>query len=438
MISTETSGDLGATKKVGLGRWSWALYDWANSPFTTLITTFVFPAYLQTALVGDPVAGQTIWGYAVSGSGLVIAVLAPVLGAIADASGRCKPWIFVFTSICVLASALLWLVEPSPAWLVFGLLCVVLANIGFELGIVFNNALLPGIVPDERIGRLSGWAWSLGYAGGLVALGIALLIFIGPEHPPFGLNRESAEHVRIVGPLVAIWLAVFSLPLFIFTPDRAASGQGLMQASRVGLRELGRTLAGLGKNRSIAMFLLAHMIYADGLVALFAFGGVYAAGAFGLSLAEVVMFGIVLNVAAGLGALAFAWVDDWLGSKLVIIIALIGVIAASTVAVITTTLVWFWVAGIGIGLFVGPAQAASRSLMARLAPQETRAAYFGLFALSGKATAFLGPAVVAFATSASGSQRIGLATVIGFFVVGLIAILPVRNRREASPKSDAI
>lgn len=432
MTSRESVGD----RRLALGRWSWALYDWANSPFTTLIITFVFPAYLQTALVGDPVAGQSLWGYALSGSGFVIAALAPMLGAIADASGRRKPWIFGFTWLCVLASALLWFAEPSPAWLAFALACVVLANIGFEFGYVFNNAMLPDIVPEERMGRLSGWAWSLGYAGGLAALGIALVFFIEPEYPPFGLDRETAEHVRLVGPLVAIWLAVFSLPLFLFTPDRASSGRGVREATRLGLRELGRTLAGLGRNRSLGLFLLAHMIYADGLVALFAFGGVYAAGAFGFSLAEVVLFGIVLNVAAGLGALAFAWVDDLLGSKPVIIMALIGVIAASTLAVVTTTLAWFWAAGIGIGLFVGPAQAASRSLMARLAPEEQRAAYFGLFALSGKATAFLGPAVVAFATSASGSQRIGLATIIGFFVIGLLAILPVSERRKTAPDAE--
>lgn len=421
--------------KVALGRWSWALYDWANSPFTTLIITFVFPAYIQAALVADPVAGQTVWGYAISGGGLAIAILAPLLGAVADASGGRKTWIFVFTSMCVLGSALLWLVEPSPAWLAFSLACVVIANIGFEFGIVFNNAMLPDIVPEERLGRLSGWAWGLGYVGGLAALGIALVIFIGPEQPPFGLDRDSAEHVRIVGPLVALWFAIFSLPLFLFTPDRPSSGRGIGQMLRFGLRETGRTFAELGKNRSIATFLLAHMIYADGLVALFAFGGVYAAGAFGLSLSEVVMFGIVLNVAAGAGAFAFAWVDDWLGSKPTIIIALIGLIAASITAVTATTLFWFWTAGIGIGLFVGPAQAASRSLMARLAPGERRAAYFGLFALSGKATAFLGPAIVAFATSASGSQRIGLATIIGFFVIGLLLILPVA---EPQHKCDSI
>jgi UMF1 family MFS transporter len=434
MIATGVADQPQRAGPRALGLWSWALYDWANSPFTTLIITFIFPAYFQAAVVGEPVAGQALWGYAISGSGLLIALLAPVLGAIADAGGRRKPWVFVFTAICVFGSALLWFVQPSPGWLGFGLACVVLANVGFEFGVVFNNAMLPELVPEERLGRISGWAWGLGYAGGLAALVIALSIFISPQQPPFGLNRNSAEHVRIVGPLVAVWLAVFALPLFLFTPDRPSSGGGTLTTLRRGLRGTARAFAELGRNRSIATFLLAHMIYADGLATLFAFGGVYAAGAFGLSLSQVVTFGIVLNVAAGAGALAFAWVDDWIGSKRTVIVALIGIIAAAMLAAATTSLPWFWVAGIGIGLFVGPAQAASRSLMARIAPDENRAAYFGLFALSGKATAFVGPAMVAIVTSASGSQRIGLAAIIVFFVIGLIVILPVEEPKRAGAR----
>jgi UMF1 family MFS transporter len=407
------------------GRWSWALYDWANSPFTTLVITFVFSTYFQQAVVKDAVVGQALWGYAVAASGLVIAILAPVLGAIADARGRRKPWIFAFTWLCVTGSALLWFAEPSPAWIGFSLGCVVFASIGFEFGIVFNNAMLPDIVPEERLGRLSGWAWGLGYAGGLAALLLALAVFIWPETPPFGLDKDAAEHVRITGPLVALWLAVFSVPLFLFTPDRPARAAKIASAVRIGLGDLKRTLSALPANRPVAVFLVAHMIYADGLVTLFAFGGVYAAGAFGLSLPEVILFGIVLNVAAGAGAALFAWLDDWLGSKRVVVLALIGLIGASLVAIAATTIAWLWVAGIAIGIFVGPAQAASRSLMARLTEPDNRAAYFGLYALSGKATAFLGPALVAGVTAASGSQRAGIATIIAFFAIGLMLILRV-------------
>jgi MFS transporter, UMF1 family len=409
------------------GRFSWALYDWANSPFTTLIITFIFPAYFQAGIVKDAVAGQALWGYAVAASGLLIAVTAPILGAIADQAGRRKQWILVFTGVCAVGSALLWFAAPSPTFILYSLGCVILANVGFEFGVVFNNAMLPDIVPEERLGRLSGWAWGLGYAGGLAALVVALVVFIWPDPPLFGLDKEAAEHVRVVGPLVALWLVLFSVPLFLFTPDRPARRVAVGAALAAGLSDLGRTLASLPKNRPLALFLLAHMIYADGLITLFAFGGVYAAGEFGLSLSEVIVFGIALNVAAGAGAAAFAWLDDWFGSKRVIVLALVGLVAASALAVAAQSLFWLWVAGIGIGIFVGPAQAASRSLMARLTEPEKRAGAFGLFALSGKATAFLGPALVASVTAASGSQRAGIAAIIAFFVIGLALLVKVRE-----------
>lgn len=418
------------------GRWSWALYDWANSPFTTLVITFVFPAYFQQAIVDDPVAGQALWGQAIAVGGLLVAVLAPILGAVADARGARKPWIFAFTWLCVIASAALWFAEPSPAWIAFSLVAVVIANVGYEFGIVFNNAMLPDIVPEKRLGRLSGWAWGLGYAGGLAALLLTLVVFIWPETAPFGLDKEAAEHVRVSGPLVALWLAVFSVPLFVFTPDRPVRSEAVGEAVRTGLRQLGRTLASLRRKRTVAIYLLAHMIYADGLISLFAFGGVYAAGQFGLSLSEVILFGIVLNVAAGIGALLFGWADDWFGPKRVIVVALIGLIASSLLAVAATTLTWLWVAGIAIGVFVGPAQAASRSMMARLTEPENRAAFFGLYALSGKATAFAGPALVAVVTATSGSQRAGIAAIIAFFVVGLVLMAWVPDPKARSASED--
>ena len=262
---------------------------------------------------------------------------------------------------------------------------------------------------------------------------LSLVVFVWPDPPLFGLDKDAAEHVRVVGPLVALWLILFSVPLFLFTPDRPSRGVSFGAAMASGLSDLGRTLATLPQKPTLALFLLAHMIYADGLITLFAFGGVYAAGAFGLSLSEVIVFGIALNVAAGAGAAAFAFLDDRLGSKRVIVVALVGLIAASLLAVAAQTVFWLWVAGIGIGIFVGPAQAASRSMMARLTEPENRAGAFGLFALSGKATAFLGPALVASVTAASGSQRAGIAAIIAFFVVGLALLLRVREpgRRRA-------
>lgn len=418
-----SSGSTVSQQHEGGRQLAWALFDWANSPFTTLIITFVFPAYFATAIVGDEVSGQAIWGYAIGASGVVVAVLSPLLGAVADVGGRRKPWILGFTLLCIVATALLWFASPSVASVPLAVACVVIANLGFEFGTTFNNAMLPNIVSKDRLGRLSGWAWGLGYAGGLTALALALVVFVQPAIPPFGPDREQAEQVRIVGPLVAIWFGLFAWPLFVFTPDRPGRNLAVGAAIREGRRALRNMLKDLRTGRQLPLFLLAHMLYTDGLTTLFAFGGIYASGAFGMSLAEVIVFGVVLNVAAGLGAFLFGWVDDRIGSRRTTVLALGGLILASVVAVSVQTSPWLWVAGCFLGFFVGPVQAASRSLMVRLSPPDQQAAYFGLFALSGKATAFVGPFVVAIVTDAAGSQRLGLATIIAFLVAGLVLLL---------------
>jgi len=431
---TSSEGAVSRQQGNGAAQFAWALFDWANSPFTTLIITFVFPAYFATAIIGDQVRGQAIWGYAIGASGLAVAVLSPPLGAIADVGGRRKPWIMGFTLVCIAATALLWFATPSVASAPLALACVVIANLGFEFGTTFNNAMLPDIAPEERLGRLSGWAWGLGYAGGLAALAVALVAFIQPAIPPFGLDREYAEHVRIIGPLVAIWFGLFVWPLFVFTPDRPGRRLAFAAAICEGLRTLRYTFKELRAGREVPLFLLAHMLYADGLTTLFVFGGIYVSGTFGMTLSEVIVFGVVLNLAAGLSAFLFGWVDDWIGSRPTATLALAGLIVASIAAVSVQTRPWLWAAGCFIGLFVGPVQAASRSLMARLSPPNQQAEYFGLFALSGKATAFVGPVVVAIVTDATGSQRLGLATIIAFLLTGLV-LLQASGARERRSKA---
>ena len=214
----------------------------------------------------------------------------------------------------------------TPGWVIFTLVVVAIANVALEVAGMFYNAMLPEIVSREYLGRLSGWAWGLGYAGGLVCLILALVAFVQPEQPLFGLDKDSAEQVRITGPMVGAWLALFSLPLLLFTPDRKSAGLPPREAIRRGLAHLRRTVADIRRYRQIGLFLLAHMIYIDGLNTLFAFGGIYAAGTFGMELSEVIYFGILLNVTAGMGALAFAWIDDWLGAS-AHLIALAGLFA---------------------------------------------------------------------------------------------------------------
>jgi UMF1 family MFS transporter len=408
-------------------RVAWCLYDWANSSFPAVILTFVFAAYFARGVAVTPVQGTGLWGAAITASALAIAVISPVLGAIADRNGARKPWLGGFTILCIGATACLWWVRPGPDWILLALVLVAVANFAFELAIVFYNAMLPEICPESRLGRLSGWGWGLGYGGGLVCLLIVLLGFVQAEVLPFGLDRAAAEHVRIAAPIAAVWTAVFALPLFLMVPDKAGPGPGALAAVRLGLGQLAGTFGTLRGRPGIIRFLVGRMIYTDGLNTLFAFGGIYAAGTWGMEVDEVILFGIALNLSAGLGAAGFAWVDDWIGARRTILIALGGLTLLGGLILVVQVKLWFWVFGVTIGIFFGPAQAASRSLMARMAPPGMRAEMFGLFAFSGKATAFLGPAILGWVTVAADSQRAGMATVLAFFVVGFVILWPLKE-----------
>jgi len=408
-------------------QFSWCLYDWANSAFPTVIVTFVFAAYFTQSIAPDAITGTAQWGLALSLSGVAIAAISPIVGAIADKSGRRKPWLAGFTMLCACCAALLWLARPDPAWTVVALTLFALGNFAFEVGMVFYNAMLPALVPPGRIGRLSGWGWGLGYAGGLACLLVAF-VFVRPETPPFGLDKEMAEHVRIVGPLVALWIALFAVPLFRLTPDGMSTGLSVPASVAAGLAEIVGTVRRLHKLGPVGRFLVARLLYIDGLNTLFAFGGIYAAGTFGMGFAEIIQFGIALNVTAGLGAASFGWIDDLIGPKRTVLISLGAIALLGTSLLLIESKTWFWALALALGVFMGPAQAASRSLMARLAPQDQLGEMFGLFALSGKVTAFLGPAVLAAVTTAFASQRAGMATVILFIGAGALILSGVRER----------
>ena len=406
---------------------SWCLYDWANSAYPTVVTTFVFAAYFTTAVAESPEVGTEAWGYAVGIAGMVVALFSPVLGAIADSAGRRKPWLGFLTVGAACATALLWYTLPDSSHMLWGLAFVALSAIAVDFGMVFYNAMLPDLAAPGRVGRLSGWGWGLGYAGGVVCLVIALFGFVQAETPLFGVAKEDAGHVRAVVLLAAAWYAFFALPLFLFTPDRPSSGIGVYRAVRQGLATLADTIRNIRRYGTILRFLIARMLYSDGLVTLFAVGGIYAAGTFGMELGEVVQFGIALNVTAGLGALAFSWLDDRLGAKTVIVISLVALVLLGALALVVESKAAFWAVGMALGVFVGPAQSASRSLMARLAPEELRTEMFGLYALSGRATTFLGPIAFGFVTGLFDSQRAGMAVILVFLTAGLLLLIPVRE-----------
>ena len=409
---------------------SWCFYDWANSAFPTVVGTFIFGTYYTKAIAETPEAGSAQWGWALGIAGIAVALFSPILGAVADKGGRRKPWLGVFTAVCVVATALLWFSYPDASSALWALTFVALATAAFEFSMVLYNAMLPEIAPESHIGRVSGWGWGLGYGGGLAALALCLIGFVQTDSPWFGISKSEAENIRAVVLLVAVWYAVFSVPLFLFTPDKAPTGLSLAASIRTGLAELAETIRHVRQYGNIVLFLIARMLYTDGLGTLFAFGGIYAAGTFGMGLGDVIKFGIALNVTAGLGAVGFAWLDDSIGAKPVIVVSLVALIGLGGGMLIVESVTWFWVLGIALGIFVGPAQSASRSLMARLAPEALRTEMFGLYAFSGKATGFLGPFAFAAATAAADSQRVGMGVILVFFAAGLVLLLRVRAPRS--------
>jgi UMF1 family MFS transporter len=413
---------------------AWCLYDWANSPFPTVVVTFVFAAYFTKGIVGDDALGAALWAQALGASGVAVAILGPIVGAVADATGRLKPWLAAFTVATAGSGLVLWFAAPDPANAWWVLAVVALANLAFELATVFYNAMLPRMAPPAMVGRVSGWGWALGYAGGLACLAVALVGLIQAEPPPFGLDEDTAEPVRAVGPLVASWLALFAWPLFVFDrePVRRAT-EGLARAVGGGLRSLAATIRNIRHHRDIAWFLGAKMLYIDGLNTVFGLGGVYAATAFDMSIEQILLFGIALNVTAAAGAFGFAWIDDLMGPKRALVLGNLGMIAAGATILLVTDVTGFWIGGLVLGLFIGPVQASSRSMMARLAPPGLEAEMFGLYAFSGKATAFMGPMLVGWVTLISGDPRLGMAMVLPFFAVGLALLMPVREPRRPSP-----
>ena len=405
----------------------WASYDWANSAFPTCVVTFIYATYFTQAIAEDELSGTAAWSRAVAVSSILAALLSPLAGAMADRGGRRAEFLIAATFICCAATALLTFVSPGlESAVLLALVLFAIANLAFEMGTVFYNGFLPELAPKGAIGRASGWSWGFGYAGGLTCLALALPMALAPEQ--LGIGTEEGFNFRAVNLLVAIWFAVFSVPML-----RLALRLRPPVRPRVPLpqayRDVVATMREVRRFSEAAKLLLARLIYNDGLVTVFAFGGIYAAGTFGMSLTEVIIFGIAINVTAGAGALAFGIVDDRLGGKRTILITLVGLVVCTVVAVLAPSEAWLWAAGLAMGVFVGPNQSASRSLFARFVPEAKQNEFFGFFAFSGKITAFAGPLLLGAATVAFSSQRAGVATVLIFFVVGGALLLWVNEPR---------
>ena len=409
---------------------SWCLYDWANSVLATIIFTFVFAVYFSRGVVGDEVLGSAYWGYSIGIAGLIVAIMGPILGAISDTFGPRKPLLLILTLITILSTIAMYWVMPDPSYMWMALFLIGIATIGFELAQAQYNAMLSDIAPPSKMGRVSGQAWAMGYFGGLVCLVVALVGFIGfgGDTGLLSLTKESSLNVRATCLLAAIWYLIFALPLFLYVPDRPTikREKGLLKKS---FQNLWKTIKSLFKaDKNIGRFLIASAIYRDGLNTLFTVGGLYAAGTFGMEFQEILIFAIGLNVTSGLGALAFAAMDDKRGAKLVITISLIALIILGTGIIITDDKTIFMALALALGLFIGPAQSSSRALMARLSPKGQSTELFGIYAMTGKSIAFTGPLAFALITQITDSQRLGMIAIIALWAIGLTILTQVREK----------
>jgi UMF1 family MFS transporter len=445
--------------------WGWYFFDWASQPYNTLLLTFIFGPYFAEVARGyfmgtgmeveaAKAAGQAFWGYGLTASAIVVAVLAPILGAMADGSGRRMVWIWIFSAFYVVGAYGLWWVVPGGeiGTLYWAVALFAIGFIGMEFTTIFTNALMPSLTDHDDIGKISGSGFAFGYLGGMIALILMLGLFIGDDStgktifsitPVFGHESESRDGTRIVGPLAAVWYAVFMIPFFLWVKEPSTAASPIHIGAALGrLREL---IAGLRFRKSLANYLASSLLYRDALNGLYGFGGVYASNVLGWSIREIGIFGIL----GGLTAIIASWwggrLDSRFGPKPVIVGAVLVLIAVCIIIVgltrdslygialneagNTADLIFF-ICGALIGGAGGPLQAASRTMLLRHTTPDRATEAFGIFALSGKVASFISPFMIAVATQVTGSARLGISPVILLFVLGLILLIWVRPRGE--------
>ena len=410
---------------------AWASWDWGSAAFNAVVTTFVFTVYLTSTKGFGGVDFVSPWlGFALGIAGVLVAVTAPITGQKADGAGRRKFWLAIETGIVVLCVAALYFVEPTQQFLWLGLVLLGVGTLFYEIAAVNYNAMLVQVSTPKTIGRVSGLGWASGYFGGIILLLILYFGFIHPDVGLFGVTSANGQSVRVSMLLAAIWFAVFAVPVLLAVPEyRAPAAVARSKVSVFGAyRRLGSDIAALWReSRHTVFFLLASAVFRDGLTGVFTFGGVLAAGTFGFSAGEVIIFAIAANVVAGLSTVVVGTLDDRIGPKPVIVAALIGLIISGLAVLVLhgggQTV--FWIFGLLLSMFVGPAQSASRTFLTRIAPAGREGEVFGLYATTGRAATFLAPTLWGIFIVIFGAQYWGILGIILVLVVGLALIIPV-------------
>jgi UMF1 family MFS transporter len=432
--------------------WGWFFFDWASQPYNTLLITFIFAPYVNE-LMQDGVAAQAAWGYGVGTAGIIIAILAPILGALADTGGNRLRWIWGFSVLYVVGASGLWLAAPGDFNLLVVLGFFVIGMIGMEFATIFTNSMLPDLGPKEEIGKISGNGWAFGYIGGLITLVLMLAFFAESAStgktflgfdPAFGLDASAREGTRFVGPLTALWYAVFIIPFFLWVRDpkpvRAETG-----AVSAALAGLWATIKSLPSTPSLFAYLGSSMFYRDALNGMYFFGGIYAAGVLGWTVVQTGVFGILAIISGAIFAFIGGRLDVRFGPKPVITVCILVLtaVAISTVMLSRESVygvaiapgsavpdLIFMIHGILIGAAGGVIQSASRTMMVRQANPERMTEAFGLYALAGKSTSFLAPLSIGALTAWTGSQQIGVSPLIVLFLLGLVLLYFVKNERD--------
>jgi len=445
--------------------WGWYFFDWASQPYNTLLLTFIFGPYFaeiaRSYYMGNGLeeeaakaAAQAFWGYGLTAASVVIAVLAPILGAVADGTGRRMVWIWLFSAFYVVGALGLWWVMPGGelSTLYWAVVFFGIGFIGMEFATIFTNAMMPTLTDHDDIGKISGYGFAFGYLGGLIALILMLVLFaensttgktlIGID-PLFGLDAESREGTRMVGPLSAVWFVVFMIPFFLWVREpRIVSGGIRIGAALASLREL---IRGLRFRKSLSAYLASSLMYRDALNALYGFGGLYASNVLGWSITQIGVFGILGGITAMVASYFGGRMDRAFGPKpvltgsiivlILVCITIVGLTRESLFGIpidpaSNTSDVIFYICGALIGAAGGPLQAASRTMLVRHTTPERATEAFGIFALSGKVASFISPLLIAVVSHFSQSARIGISPVILLFLLGLILLYWVKPRGE--------
>ena len=398
-------------------RFYYYLFDWANSPYSTIIITFIFSSYFVNVIAENKVQGTSLWGWTIALSGMLIAVLSPIFGILADTNKKLSKNIIVISTIIVcFGSFLLWFSMPSKNFIFYTLIIIFLTNTFFEFSQVFYNSKLLDFKNKMSLGQFSGIAWGSGYIGGIICLLLVLSLLILPEKNILGLNKDNYEHIRFCGIIVCFWYLIFSIPFLVNYDHKNVSEKSLSSG------KIFKLFLKIFKDKNKFNFLIARMFYTDGLITLFSFGGIYASGVFNFTFYEIIYFGIALNISAASGSFLLGYIEDFVGIKKILTFSLVGLISLAFLILIIDNKFLFWFLGISLGFFIGSIQSSSRTALITISNNKELNKMFGLYAVSGKITNFLGPMLVASFTLYFESQRAGMASILIFLIVGLVLL----------------